>query len=62
MVQNRNHINDIIIPFFNKYPLANIKSLDFYDFAKAMAIHGQPGWKESVSVIIQGMNTKRKFF
>jgi len=29
MVQNRTHINDIIIPFLINYPLVNIKSLDF---------------------------------
>jgi hypothetical protein len=43
MVQNRTHIKDIIIPFFIKYPLVNIKSLDFEDFSKALALHGQPG-------------------
>jgi len=43
MVQNRTHINDIIIPFFIKYPLVNIKSLDFEDFSIALALQGQPG-------------------
>jgi len=43
MVQNRTHIKDIIIPFFIKYPLVNIKSLDFDDFSKALTLYGQPG-------------------
>jgi hypothetical protein len=43
MVQIRTHIKDIIIPFSIKYPLVNIKSLDFEDFSKVMALYGQPG-------------------
>lgn len=31
-------INNIIIPFFEKYPIEGIKSLDFYDFKKAALI------------------------
>jgi hypothetical protein len=31
-VVNTSHILDIIIPFFDKYPLDGIKSLDFADF------------------------------
>jgi hypothetical protein len=27
-------INNIIIPFFNKYPILDVKSLDFIDFKK----------------------------
>lgn len=61
VVQTRPHIIEIIIPFFNKYPLVNIKTLDFEDFSKALSLHGQPGWRETVEVIIKGMNSKRIF-
>ena len=59
MVQNRTHINDIIIPFFIKYPLVNIKELDLDNLSKVMALFGQPGWKESVKLIIYMINSKR---
>lgn len=61
MVQKRSDIIDKIIPFFNEYPLVSIKTLDFDDFSKALSLHGHQGWKESVKVIIEGMNSKRKF-
>jgi len=59
MVQNRTHINDIIIPFFIKYPLVNIKELDLDNLSKVMALFGQPGWKEYVKLIIYMINSKR---
>jgi len=34
------NIRDVIIPFFNKYPLQGVKSKDFSDFCKAVDIVG----------------------
>ena len=32
------NIRDVIVPFFNKYPLQGVKSKDFTDFCKAVDI------------------------
>lgn len=59
LVQTRGHINNVIIPFFTEYPLISVKTLDFNDFAQALALHGTLGWKEKVKTLADGMNTKR---
>jgi len=38
IVQNRTFINSVIIPHFDKYPLNNIKDLDYQDFKLVMSM------------------------
>jgi hypothetical protein len=59
-------IVNIIIPFFNKYPILGMKSLDFIDFKKASYILKTKKHLTSPSVfnkiikIKSGMNLNRK--
>jgi LAGLIDADG endonuclease len=59
MVQNRNDIIQIIIPFFLEYPLKNNKILDFNDFKKALDARDIPNFKEEVLKIKSNINSKR---
>jgi len=39
LVQNRGDMKTIVT-FFTQYPMVSIKTLDFDDFARALALHG----------------------
>ena len=59
-------INDIIIPFFTKYPIIGIKSLDFKDWClvSEMVKKRQHKLEKNVSKIIEiqkGMNRGEKY-
>jgi hypothetical protein len=43
IVQDFSLIYDYIIPHFNKYPLCNIKALDFEDFKEAAELFKEGG-------------------
>jgi hypothetical protein len=64
-VTNFSSIKDVIIPFFYKYPLQGIKSLDFVDFAKAVDImhkkaHLNQEGLDQIRLIRDRMNSNRK--
>lgn len=64
-VVNFSHIINIIIPFFQKYPIQGIKSFDFNDFCKIAEIvknkeHLTLEGLEKIKQIKEGMNLKRK--
>lgn len=57
-------INEKIVPFFTKYPLRGIKSLNFLDFCRAVEIvkaktHLTPPGLEEIRRIKEGMNRGR---
>ena len=57
-------INEKIVPFFKKYPLRGIKSLNFLDFCRAVEIvkakaHLTPEGLEEIRRIKEGMNIGR---
>jgi LAGLIDADG DNA endonuclease family protein len=59
------NIRDVIIPFFNKYPLQGVKSKDFSDFCKAVDIVGNKAHLskeglDQIRIIKNRMNTNRK--
>ena len=66
-ISNFTDIINVIIPFFNKYPILGVKSLDFSDFKKACEIIKTKKHLTSPSVfnkiieIKSGMNLNRKF-
>ena len=56
-----------VIPFFTKYPIQNIKSLDFEDFCKVAEMiklkkHLTSEGLEEIKKIKAVMNTGRKFY
>lgn len=60
-------VKNIIIPFFNKYPIVGVKLLDFQDFCKIVKIIEQNGHLtdsglNEIREIKQGMNKNRKKF
>jgi len=60
------NIKDVIVPFFKKYPLQGVKSLDFGSFCKAVDIVANKGHLskeglDEVRIIKNEMNTNRKF-
>jgi hypothetical protein len=64
IVTDFSDITDKIIPFFKKYPLHSIKSLDFLDFCRAVEIvkakaHLTPEGLEEIRRIKEGMNRGR---
>jgi LAGLIDADG endonuclease len=65
IVTDFSSIVNIIIPFFKKYPLEGVKSLDFFYFcqiANIMKVKGhltKPGLEEIIS-LKEKMNTKRE--
>lgn len=64
IVQNMADINNIIIPFFNKYPLRNIKEMDFRDFVLASELinkkaHLTPDGLAKVKLLSSNMNRNR---
>jgi len=66
-IKNYSDITNKIIPFFNKYPILGVKSLDFSDFKKVAELMKnkkhltQAGLKEIIK-IIDNMNLDRKNF
>lgn len=62
--KNFSHVEKII-PFFQKYPIIGVKSLDFSDFCKVADIiklkgHTSKSGLDQIIAIKQGMNTKRE--
>jgi len=60
------NIKDVIVPFFKKYPLQGVKSLDLGSFCKAVDIVGNKGHLsqeglDQIRIIQNEMNTNRKF-
>lgn len=60
------NINNIIIPFFEKYPIQGVKQLDFLDWCKVCKLMNEGQHKKSegldlIRLIKTGMNTGRKF-
>lgn len=58
-------LEEIIIPFFNKYPILGVKSKDFADFCKAFKLvknkeHLNLKGLQKIRLIKNGMNTGRK--
>ncbi len=65
VVQRLSNIMDIIIPFFDKYPLVGVKIKDFEDFKRVAKLMNSKGHLtkeglEAIRKIKQGMNTMRK--
>jgi LAGLIDADG endonuclease len=65
VVQKLSDLTDIIIPFFDKYPLQGVKVKDFEDFKHAAKLmesnaHLTEEGLEEIRKIILGMNTFRK--
>jgi len=60
-VQDYLHIDNNILPHFDKYPLYNAKSLDLVDFKKALELYKERGRKniDEIKLIISNMNSKR---
>ena len=54
-VRKLSDLTEIIIPFFNKYPIIGVKSEDFYDFCKIadMMNHKQHLTEEGLNLIRQ---------
>ena len=66
-VKGIKYISDIIIPFFNKYPLHGAKSLDFQSFCRGISIienkgHLTQNGLDQLKSIAFSMNSKRKFY
>jgi hypothetical protein len=65
-IKNNSDIQNIIIPFFNKYPILGVKSLDFNDFKLVANLmnnkeHLTPKGLNLIIEIVNGMNLDRKF-
>lgn len=60
-IQDFAKIYEIVLPHFTKYPLHNIKTLDFLDFKKAAELYNKGGKEntEDITKIISNMNSKR---
>ena len=56
-------INNKIITHFDKFPLYNVKSLDFQSFKQAAIIYKDGGQNNTKAIkqIINTMNSKREF-
>jgi hypothetical protein len=59
-------IVNIIIPFFNKYPIQGVKSMDYSDFVKIAKLmqnkaHLTIEGLEQIKKIKSGMNTNREY-
>jgi len=61
IVQNFADFFNYIIPHFNKFPLYNIKTLDFNDFTKAAILFKEGGKtnKDEIAKIVSNMNSRR---
>lgn len=65
-VRKISELNEVIIPFFEKYPIQGIKSLDFADFKKVanMIAHKEHLTNEGINKILAinlSMNSNRKW-
>ena len=66
-IRNFEVIENKIIPFFNKYPILGVKSLDFIDFKQVAELiknkeHlSEPGFSKIIKIVEQ-MNLDRKIF
>nr|UEV87080.1 hypothetical protein [Grifola frondosa] len=62
-VQDFQNIYNKIIPHFYKFPLCNVKSLDFESFKQAVILYKEGGKNNTKAIqqIINTMNSKRKF-
>lgn len=62
-VQDFPNINNKIITHFDKFPLYNVKSLDFQSFKQAAALYKEGGKNNRIAIqqIINTMNSKREF-
>ena len=65
IVINFTDIFNIIIPFFNKYHIKGVKSMDYSDFVKIAKLmqnkaHLTIEGLEQIKKIKEGMNSKRK--
>jgi hypothetical protein len=63
-VSNLSHIIDIIIPFFDKYPILGAKAKDLEDFKKTSVLiksklHLTKNGLDKIILIKSGMNFKR---
>ncbi len=63
LIQDFNNIYNIIIPHFDKYPLKNIKQLDYIDFKIAVNLFKSNGKKSTdiIKQIISNMNSNREY-
>lgn len=64
-IKTNSDIEEIIIPFFDKYPILGVKSLDFADFKKVSLIiknkeHITFEGMNKIIKIVNGMNLNRK--
>jgi hypothetical protein len=65
-IKNYSDIQNIIIPFFNKYSILGVKSLDFNDFKLVANLidnkeHLTSEGLNQIIEIVKGMNLDRKF-
>ena len=65
-IKNCSDIQNKIIPFFDKYPILGVKSLDFNDFKKISKLlenkeHLTQSGLNQILDIVDGMNLSRKF-
>jgi hypothetical protein len=65
-IKNFADIENKIIPFFNRYPILGIKSLDFADFKKVAELiknkeHLTAEGLNKITKIVAGMNLSRKY-
>jgi LAGLIDADG endonuclease len=63
-VENFSDVNDKVIPFFTKYSILGVKSLDFYDFTKVADLikdknHLNQTGLDKIRIIKAGMNRGR---
>ena len=66
-IKNNFDILNKIIPFFNKYPILGVKSLDFADFKKVAELvknkeHLNKSGLSEIIKIVEQMNLNRKYF
>ena len=66
-ISNIQDIGNIVIPFFDLYPVSGIKKMDYYDFKKIYNIilskeHLTPDGLAQIQQIRNNMNDKRTVF
>jgi hypothetical protein len=64
-IKNKVYIDNKVIPFFEKYPILGVKSLDFEDFKKVAELikikeHLNTEGLQKILKIVEGMNLDRK--
>jgi hypothetical protein len=63
-LQEEEDLDNKVIPFFDKYPIVGLKSLDFKDFCRVVELmkqkkHLTQSGLEQIRKIKEGMNTGR---